>query len=66
MGKKKFFDFVIGNPPYQESMASTSDKSVYNILMDASYEVGQKSEFITPARFCLMLERHQSHGIKRC
>ncbi|WP_297027739.1 Eco57I restriction-modification methylase domain-containing protein [uncultured Dialister sp.] len=51
MGKKKFFDFVIGNPPYQESMDSTSDKSVYNILMDASYEVGQKSEFITPARF---------------
>lgn len=45
------FDFVIGNPPYQESQEATSDKPVYNYFMDAAYEVGDKVELITPARF---------------
>ena len=48
---KKLFDFAIGNPPYQESQEDTSDKPVYNYLMDAAYEVSDKAEFITPARF---------------
>ena len=48
---KKLFDFAIGNPPYQESQEATSDKPVYNYLMDAAYEVCDKAEFITPARF---------------
>lgn len=48
---KKLFDFAIGNPPYQESQEATSDKPVYNYLMDAAYEVSDKAEFITPARF---------------
>lgn len=51
MGKKKLFDFCIGNPPYQETQNSTSDKPVYNVLMDAAYDVSEKAEFITPARF---------------
>lgn len=50
MGKKSF-DYVIGNPPYQEEARDTSDKPVYNIYMDAAYEVGRKVELITPARF---------------
>lgn len=49
--KKKLFDYVIGNPPYQESREETSDKQIYNYLMDAGFEVGKKAEFITPARF---------------
>ena len=45
------FDYVIGNPPYQEETEGTSDKPVYNYFMDASYAVADKVELITPARF---------------
>ncbi|MEG0271428.1 MAG: Eco57I restriction-modification methylase domain-containing protein, partial [Clostridia bacterium] len=47
------FDFVIGNPPYQEEATggSTSDKPVYNLFMDAAYQVADKVELISPARF---------------
>lgn len=48
---KKLFDYVIGNPPYQEDTFGTSDKPVYNDFMDASYMVADKVELITPARF---------------
>jgi type II restriction enzyme len=49
--KRKLFDYVIGNPPYQQSREGTSDKQVYNYMMDAGFEVGRKAEFITPSRF---------------
>lgn len=45
------FDFVIGNPPYQEEMEGTSDNPVYNCFMDAAYTVADRVELITPARF---------------
>lgn len=45
------FDFVIGNPPYQENQELTSDKPVYNFFIDAAYDVADKVELITPARF---------------
>ena len=45
------FDFVIGNPPYQEETQGTSDKPVYNYFMDAAYDVSDKVMLITPARF---------------
>ena len=45
------FDFVIGNPPYQETQEGTSDKPVYNDFMDAAYAVADRVELITPARF---------------
>ena len=45
------FDFVIGNPPYQEMTEGTSDRPVYNDFMDAAYTVADKVELITPARF---------------
>ena len=51
MNKKKLFDFVIGNPPYQETQESTSDIPIYNFFMDAAYEVGEKVMLITPGRF---------------
>ncbi len=53
------FDFVIGNPPYQEEQKSLeAEKSlknyappVYNYFMDAAFSVGEKVELITPGRF---------------
>lgn len=47
----KLFDFCIGNPPYQEETKDTSDKPVYDRFMDASYNIADKVELITPARF---------------
>lgn len=45
------FDFVIGNPPYQEEVEGTSDRPIYNGFMDAAYTVSDRVELITPARF---------------
>lgn len=45
------FDFVIGNPPYQEETNDTSDMPVYNFFMDGAYDLGDVCCFITPARF---------------
>ena len=45
------FDYVIGNPPYQETLENTSDKPIYNDFMDAAYNIADKVELITPARF---------------
>lgn len=50
---KKLFDFVIGNPPYQEDSQGSkkAENSVYNYFMDGAYSVGEKVELVTPARF---------------
>ena len=45
------FDFIIGNPPYQEETEGTSDTPVYNQFMDAAFSLADKVELITPARF---------------
>ena len=45
------FDIVIGNPPYQEETEGTSDKPIYNYMMDAAEEIADKVCLITPARF---------------
>ena len=45
------FDYVIGNPPYQEMLENTSDRPVYNDFIEASYRISDKVELITPARF---------------
>jgi hypothetical protein len=45
------FDFVVGNPPYQENRDTTKDMPIYNCFMDAAYEIADKVELITPARF---------------
>ena len=45
------FDYIIGNPPYQEMLENTSDRPVYNDFMEASYRISDKVELITPARF---------------
>lgn len=52
---KKLFNYVIGNPPYQEEFSFDGNKTyaapVYNEFMDAANEVGDKVELIHPARF---------------
>lgn len=47
------FDFVIGNPPYQDENVGENNqaKPVYNLFMDSAYSVGEVVELITPARF---------------
>ena len=50
----KKFDFVIGNPPYQDDTNGdnkTFAPPVYNKLMEAAHKVGKTVELITPARF---------------
>ena len=51
---KMKFDFVIGNPPYQEEQEGdnkTFAPPIYNKFMDAAYEVAERVELIHPARF---------------
>lgn len=50
---KKLFDYVIGNPPYQEETESDSTRKppIYNLFMDSTYELANIVELITPARF---------------
>lgn len=48
---KKFFG-VIGNPPYQDDVDDNGrDNPIYPDFMDESYEVSDRVELITPARF---------------
>jgi type II restriction enzyme len=54
--EKKLFNYVIGNPPYNEDFENSGDngnfaKPVYNQFMDAAYQVSDKVELIHPARF---------------
>ena len=53
-GRNMKFDFVIGNPPYQEE--TTGDNKgfappIYNKFLDAAYQISDKVEMIHPARF---------------
>lgn len=47
------FDYIIGNPPYQDSGIGNNTKapSIYHDFMDASYKISNKVLLITPARF---------------
>lgn len=50
MGKK--FYAVIGNPPYQADKDDNDRKPpIYDVFMDASYELGERVELVTPGRF---------------
>lgn len=51
--KKKMFDFVIGNPPYQEDTENEGDRSnpIYNKFYDSAASISDSVELITPARF---------------
>lgn len=47
------FDFIIGNPPYQEERKgeSTTALPIYHNFMSGAYAIGNVVELITPARF---------------
>lgn len=47
------FDFVIGNPPYQQDSrgANENDTPIYHFFYDAAFDIADKVELITPARF---------------
>lgn len=47
------FDFVIGNPPYQQESngANENDKPLYHYFIDAAVSASDRVELITPARF---------------
>ena len=59
------FDYVIGNPPYQESRYSTRDIPVYNDFIDAAYKISDKVELITPARFLFNAGATPKHWNKK-
>lgn len=53
-GKGMKFDFVIGNPPYQDNTLgdnATYAPPIYHMFMEASYTVADRVELIHPARF---------------
>lgn len=48
------FDYIIGNPPYQDETIGenkTFAPPIYHLFLDAAYEVSDKVEMIHPARF---------------
>lgn len=48
------FDFIIGNPPYQDETVGeqkTFMPPIYDKFMESAYKLGDKVELITPARF---------------
>ena len=52
--KKMKFDFVIGNPPYQDQTLGGNDTfapQIYNLFLESAYTLSDKVEMIHPARF---------------
>ena len=45
------FDFIIGNPPYQETRETTKDMPIYHEFMNSAFEISDKVLLITPGRF---------------
>ena len=48
------FDFVIGNPPYQEEKTGVNKgfaSPIYHLFMEEAYKIGAVVELIHPARF---------------
>lgn len=48
------FDFIIGNPPYQDETLgdnATYAPPIYHLFLDAAYQISDKVELIHPARF---------------
>lgn len=53
-GKKMKFDYIIGNPPYQDNTLGENETfapPIYNVFMESSYNLADKVELIHPARF---------------
>ena len=53
-GKKMKFDYIIGNPPYQDNTLGENETfapPIYNVFMESAYNLADKVELIHPARF---------------
>ena len=52
-GRAMKFDFIIGNPPYQDEGVGnkTFAPPIYHLFMDAAFQISNKVELIHPARF---------------
>lgn len=53
-GRNMKFDFIIGNPPYQDETLgdnTTYAPPIYNKFMDEAYRISDRVELIHPARF---------------
>ena len=51
--EKMKFDYIIGNPPYQEETESDSTRMppIYNLFLEEAYKISDRVEMIHPARF---------------
>lgn len=52
--KRMKFDFVIGNPPYQDNTLGENEgyaPPIYHLFMDEAFKIANRVELITPARF---------------
>ena len=60
-GRTMKFDYVIGNPPYQEEVEGNKQKkAVYYFFMKEAYKVADKVLLVTPGRF--LFPNEQSHS----
>ena len=54
-GRRKMkFDFIIGNPPYQDEIACKNRafaKHIYDKFLESAYEISDRVEMIHPAQF---------------
>ena len=53
-GRNMKFDFIIGNPPYQDETIGGNKgfaPPIYHLFMDESYKLSDRVELIHPARF---------------
>ncbi len=66
-GKGMKFDYVIGNPPYQEDNDNNNrQKPVYNLFMEEAFKVSDVVELITPARFLFDAGQTPKAWNKKC
>lgn len=60
------FDYIIGNPPYQEEKEDNGRKPpVYDRFMEGSYPIANVVELITPARFLFNAGQTPKHWNKK-
>ena len=65
-GKGMKFDFVIGNPPYQEENNDNNrQQPIYHLFMEESYSISDVVELITPARFLFNAGQTPKHWNKK-
>lgn len=53
-GKEMKFDFVIGNPPYQDETIGDNKEfapPIYHLFLEEAYKIAEKVEMIHPAKF---------------